>query len=70
MKKLLLSASALYNRDGSASAADLRAPVYRAAPVVVAPMNWTGFYVGISARVRTIVTLAASEREQVDELCA
>src|SRR5262249_52680264 len=53
MKELLLSASALFALTavtvGSASAADLRAPVYRrAAPVVVAPSNWTGFYVGFN----------------------
>jgi outer membrane immunogenic protein len=31
-------------------AADLavKAPVYKAPPVVVAPFNWTGFYVGIN----------------------
>src|SRR5262249_38770903 len=53
MKELLLSASALFALTavtvGSASAADLRAPVYRrAAPVVVAPTDWSGFYVGFN----------------------
>jgi outer membrane immunogenic protein len=36
---------------GTAMAADLPtpAPVYKAAPAVVAPINWTGFYIGAGA---------------------
>src|SRR3974377_2479271 len=52
MKKLLLSASALCALAalsvGSASAADIRLPVKRSAPVVVAPFNWTGVYLGFN----------------------
>src|SRR5437868_2261848 len=54
MKKLLLSASALCAlaalTAGSAAAADMRMPVYRAAAPLVCPTcNWTGFYVGFNA---------------------
>lgn len=39
----------------SAHAADLKAPVYKAAPVAVAPAyNWTGFYVGLSLGARKV----------------
>src|SRR6476660_9495864 len=52
MKKVLLSASALCAvaalSVGSASAADLRMPVYKSAPVVCPTCNWTGFYVGFN----------------------
>lgn len=48
MKKVLLAASAVVVIAGSANAADLKAPVYKAmAPV--AAYNWTGFYLGVNA---------------------
>jgi hypothetical protein len=61
MKKLLASASAFCALAalsvGSASAADLRRPVVRSAPVaIVAPMNWTGFYAGFNAGVSKLET--------------
>jgi outer membrane immunogenic protein len=40
------SALALLIAAGPAMAADLPAPVYKAPPPVVAPVNWTGFYIG------------------------
>jgi outer membrane immunogenic protein len=45
------SALALLVAAGPAMAADLPAPapVYKAAPPVVAPINWTGFYIGAGA---------------------
>lgn len=48
MKKLLLSGAALLALVGAANAADLpvRAPAQYAAPAIVAPPSWTGFYVG------------------------
>jgi outer membrane immunogenic protein len=50
MKKILLAATALTIAGGAAFAADLAvrpAPVYRPAPVAVAPLfTWTGCYVG------------------------
>lgn len=48
MKKLLLAASAIVVVAGSANAADMRAPVYKAAAPVSA-YNWTGFYLGVNA---------------------
>ena len=47
MKKLVLALTAVAAFTGSASAADLGAPVpYTKAPVPVAPAyNWTGFYI-------------------------
>jgi outer membrane immunogenic protein len=49
MKKLLLSASALFALVvGSADAQDLVRPVYSAAPVVCATCDWNGFYVGFN----------------------
>jgi outer membrane immunogenic protein len=52
MRKLFLSVTALYALAavilGPAAAADLRIPVVRTAPVVVSPVNWTGFYLGFN----------------------
>jgi outer membrane immunogenic protein len=50
MRKLLLAgvAIAAVTAGSSAMAADLGAPVYKAAPVPLAP-NWTGFYIGGNA---------------------
>jgi outer membrane immunogenic protein len=48
MKRVLLAASAIAAFVGTASAADMRAPVYKAmAPV--AAYNWTGLYLGVNA---------------------
>lgn len=51
MKKLFVLAAALFvcGLAGSANAADMptKAPVYKAPPVV-APYNWTGFYLGVN----------------------
>ena len=46
MKKLLFAVLAVVATSYSASAADM--PVKAPAPIMVAPYNWTGFYVGIS----------------------
>jgi opacity protein-like surface antigen len=46
MKKVLLAAVALAALGGSATAADLRAPIYKAPPV--AYDLWTGTYVGVN----------------------
>jgi outer membrane immunogenic protein len=51
MKKLFLSTSALCAlalTASAASAADMRMPVYKSAPVVCLTCNWTGFYVGFN----------------------
>lgn len=40
------SALALLVAAGPAMAADLPGPVYKAPPPMVAPVNWTGFYIG------------------------
>jgi outer membrane immunogenic protein len=49
MKKLLLGSVALaaLATAGSALAADMPRPVYKAPPPVVAPFSWTGFYIGV-----------------------
>src|SRR5712692_3585493 len=48
MKKLLLSASALFAlAAGSADAADMARPVYKA-PLVCPTCDWNGFYVGFN----------------------
>ena len=50
MKKLLLATTALAVLSGSAFAADLPARTYtKAPPPMVAPTNWTGFYVVLNA---------------------
>src|SRR6266567_895497 len=53
MKKLILSSLAVtaLAMTGSAIAADIPGPTYKAPPPVVAPVawTWTGFYVGASA---------------------
>jgi outer membrane immunogenic protein len=50
MKKLLLaSVGFAVLLSGSATAADLARPVYKAAPPVEAAYNWTGFYIGAHA---------------------
>ena len=49
-KKLLLSAAMLIAAISTASAADLRQPVYTKAPPPAPVLyNWTGFYVGLNA---------------------
>ncbi len=48
MKKVLLAASAIVAFASTASAADMRAPVYKAMAPVSA-YNWTGFYLGVNA---------------------
>jgi len=49
MRKLLLAgtAVALVMAAGSAGAADLSRPVYKAAPPPIPVFSWTGFYVGV-----------------------
>jgi outer membrane immunogenic protein len=49
MRRLLLAgtAVAVVMAAGSASAADLRRPVYQAAPAPMAVFSWTGWYVGV-----------------------
>ena len=42
----LAAATAICFSVGSASAADMRQPVYKAAPMVAPGFNWTGFYLG------------------------
>jgi outer membrane immunogenic protein len=48
MRKLLLASSAVavVMAASAANAADIAAPVYKAAPPVVAAWSWTGFYIG------------------------
>src|SRR5262245_26778925 len=48
MKKLIVITAATLLTAGAASAADLRAPIYKAPPLVAA-YNWTGFYAGVNA---------------------
>jgi outer membrane immunogenic protein len=48
MKKVLLAVSAVIAFASTASAADMRAPVYKAMAPVSA-YNWTGFYLGVNA---------------------
>ena len=42
----LATATAICLSVGSASAADMRQPVYKAAPMAAPGFNWTGFYLG------------------------
>ena len=49
MKKLLLGCAALGALTYGASAADVRAPVYKAPPMAPVAYNWTGFYLGGNA---------------------
>jgi outer membrane immunogenic protein len=46
MRKFLLGTSALIALVGPAISADMRAPVYKAPPPIVAVWSWTGCYVG------------------------
>src|SRR5262245_17260221 len=49
-RKLLLSSAMVIAAISTASAADLRAPVYtKAPPPAPVLFNWTGFYVGLNA---------------------
>lgn len=47
MKKLIAVTVATLLTAGAASAADLKAPIYKAPPLVPA-YNWTGFYAGVN----------------------
>ena len=50
MKKLAAAALSIFVVSAvSASAADLGPRTYAKAPVMMAPINWTGFYVGVNA---------------------
>jgi outer membrane immunogenic protein len=50
MKKIISAGIGLLALTGAAAAADLpvKAPVYKAPPVVVDPWTWTGFYIGVN----------------------
>jgi len=51
MKKIISAGIGLLALTGAAAAADLpvKAPVYKAPPVIVDPWTWTGVYVGVNA---------------------
>ena len=51
MRKIVSAGIGLLALTGAAAAADLpvKAPVYKAPPVIVDPWTWTGVYVGVNA---------------------
>src|SRR5256885_11865484 len=51
MKKIVSAGIGLLALTGVAAAADLpmKAPVYKAPPVIVDPWSWTGVYIGVNA---------------------
>ena len=51
MKKIVGAGIGLLALTGAAAAADLpmKAPVYKAPPVIVDPWSWTGVYIGVNA---------------------
>ena len=46
MRTFVLGAAILIAQAASAIAADLQRPVFKAAPMIVPPWNWTGCYAG------------------------
>jgi outer membrane immunogenic protein len=46
MKKFVLALAAVAAFSGSAMAADMTTPVYKAAPPAMPAWNWSGFYIG------------------------